>query len=198
MAEQELIAQGAEAKIYKRGGSLVKERFAKNYRISELDISLRESRTKREGVILKKIPQYSPALIRVDKTSLELAFIEGTIMKDALDEKPSLAEQIGVILAELHKQDIIHGDVTTSNMILTPEQKVVFIDFGLSSISKRIEDKAVDIHLFRQALESKHALIWENAFIHFLAGYRETNPDSEEIFERLAIVESRGRNKQKF
>ena len=90
---------------------------------------------------------------------------------------------------------IIHGDLTTSNMIL--EKEIKFIDFGLSFFSTKDEDKAVDLHLFRQALESRHHTMWEKCFEAALKGYRLGNVDYSSVLTRLEKVESRGRNKLK-
>ena len=59
----------------------------------------------------------------------------------------------------------------------------IFVSF----FSKRIEDKAVDIHLFRQALESKHHQIWRDAFKNFLLGYKKAD-DYKEIMLRFEQV----------
>jgi Kae1-associated kinase Bud32 len=121
--------------------------------------------------------------------------IIGIQLKKLLDKDPKLAILIGKNLSIMHDLNIIHGDLTTSNMILTKDKKLYFIDFGLSFNSSRIEDKAVDIHLFKQALESKHFRVNDKAYKYFLQGY---NPkDKKEILERLAIAETRGRYKEK-
>ena len=91
----------------------------------------------------------------------------------------------------MHVQNIIHGDLTTSNMILKNE-KVFFIDFGLGFISNKIEDKAVDIHLFKEALEARHFLSWEILFKEFLKGY-EAYPEHKKVLEQMKKVEGRGR-----
>jgi len=81
-------------------------------------------------------------------------------------------------------------------MILANEIK--FIDYGLSFFSDKIEDKAVDLHLLRQALESKHHNTWEECFKSALDGYRDSYPEHELVLKRLDAVEKRGRNKAKF
>ena len=121
-------------------------------------------------------------------------FIKGDKIRDVLNKKPELAEEIGEKVAAIHNAGIIHGDLTTSNMILKNE--IYFIDFGLSFFSEKIEDKAVDIHLFKQALESKHYKIWEKAFKYFLKGYNKAK-NYKQIMERFKIVEARGRYKKK-
>ena len=107
----------------------------------------------------------------------------------------NLVKEIGEKIAVLHNNHIIHGDLTTSNMIFNEE--VYFIDFGLSFFSHKIEDKAVDLHLLKQALESKHYKIWEKAFKTALETYKKNAENSDEILKRLEKVEKRGRYKQK-
>jgi Kae1-associated kinase Bud32 len=94
----------------------------------------------------------------------------------------------------MHDKDIIHGDLTTSNMIL--KEKVYFIDFGLGFNSTRIEDKAVDLHLLRQAFESKHYKHFEEFFKEVLEGYK-LSKNWKEVLNRLEKVEMRGRYKRK-
>jgi TP53 regulating kinase-like protein len=99
---------------------------------------------------------------------------------------------LGENIAVLHQNDIIHGDLTTSNMILK-NNKIYFIDFGLGFQSARIEDKAVDLHLLRQALESKHFKHWQTLFDAVLLGYKKLG--NEAVLLQLKKVESRGRYK---
>ncbi|NJL43970.1 MAG: Kae1-associated serine/threonine protein kinase [Nitrosarchaeum sp.] len=123
-----------------------------------------------------------------------MTYLPGPKLADCLEQHPELAKHIGRLVAALHDQSIIHGDLTTSNMILS-DGAVHLIDFGLSFFSHRIEDKAVDIHLLRQALESKHHTIWESAFEAVLSGYHPN--EREQILQRYTQVESRGKNKSK-
>ncbi|MBU4493256.1 MAG: Kae1-associated serine/threonine protein kinase, partial [Nanoarchaeota archaeon] len=118
-------------------------------------------------------------------------------LRDALNNTNcvKLCKELGKKIAILHNNNIIHGDLTTSNMILNNE--IYFIDFGLSFFSDKTEDKAVDIHLLRQALESKHHEIFKNAFKAVLSGYKIKNPDYNIIIKRLEKVEARGRYKGK-
>ncbi|GAH70572.1 unnamed protein product, partial [marine sediment metagenome] len=141
---------------------------------------------------------------------------DGKKLSDYLDKFPlkkqkKVCKLIGESTAKLHNADIIHGDLTTSNMILkdnkiiSHEQKLkggvgrkrgslYFIDFGLGFISHKFEDKAVDIHLLKQALEAKHFKNWEILFREVLKGYSKSK-DSEIVLERLNKVEKRGRYK---
>ena len=196
-----LIAQGAEAKLYRNGTSLLKARIEKTYRIKEIDSRLRKSRTRREAKVLKKLEEMgfpAPRLIKTDdRENIEMGFLDGPKVRDALEKGDYIAisREIGGKIALLHNNEIIHGDLTTSNMILL--DCVYFIDFGLTFFSKRIEDKAVDLHLFRQALESKHYKVWEKCFDAFLKEYSKCAVDGKDILKRLEKVEGRGRNKNK-
>lgn len=127
-----------------------------------------------------------------------MPFIKGKKLSENLDNFPitkqkEIMKQVGESIAKIHDADIIHGDLTTSNMILSNE-RVFFIDFGLGYISKKIEDKAVDLHLLKHALEAKHFKNWKILFEKFLEGYKK-GKESKKILERLTAVEKRGRYK---
>lgn len=194
----ELLGEGAEAKIYLDKDCVVKSRPVKKYRIPILDIKIRKSRNRREVKILQKLHSLDisvPSIIDADTFSYRMEFIDGKKVRDCLDEDfESITAQIGKGISELHRYDIVHGDLTTSNL-LYKEGIVYFIDFGLSVISKRVEDKAVDLHLLKQALESYHYTNWEKAFDNIIESYAQHYPDSADILKRFTIVEKRGRNK---
>ncbi|MBR9692930.1 Kae1-associated serine/threonine protein kinase [Candidatus Woesearchaeota archaeon] len=193
----EQIGAGAEAIIYRDGDKVIKDRVRKGYRHPLLDLDLRQSRTRREAKILQKLPINGPMLIETDrKERLTMSFMDGVQLKTVLDEKVSWAKVVGEQLAKLHEANIIHGDLTTSNMIVNGSE-LSFIDFGLSFTSTDAEHKAVDIHLFKQALESKHYGVYEQAYKEFLKGYNE-GERATNVLDRLKVVERRGRNKAKF
>ena len=195
------IAQGAEAKLYLTDNKVIKDRFEKDYRIKEIDKRLRKSRTKREAKIFDKLSLIdfpAPKLIESDdKQKIVMDFVKGPKVRDILEKSDykKLSSEIGKKIAILHNNNIIHGDLTTSNMILSNE--VYFIDFGLSFFSHKIEDKAVDLHLLKQALESKHYRVWEDCFKAALEGYKTECRDCSEVLKRLERVEGRGRYKSK-
>jgi len=193
-----LLGSGAEATIYLDAKKrVVKDRVKKSYRLPQLDDELRKTRTRREANILKKLPIPGPKLLDTDGTEkITMEHIDGVQLKKLLDKDVTLAKTVGQHLAKLHDADIIHGDLTTSNMLLK-ENVLYFIDFGLSFTSKELEHKAVDIHLFKQALESKHYKVHEKAYAEFLKGYK-TSKHAEQVLERLNAVEKRGRNKAKY
>ena len=190
----ELIAEGAEARIYEDNSVIIKDRVEKTYRIKEIDDKLRKSRTNREAKVLKKLAENSinvPKLIRKDNFKLIIEKIKGEKVRDILEEDyKKICKEIGTQIREMHDLGIIHGDLTTSNMIWN--KKLFFIDFGLSFFSQKIEDKAVDLHLLEEALYSKHHRIAEKCMNLILKYY-----DDEEIIKRLEKVKKRGRNKTK-
>lgn len=194
------IGDGAEAVIY-LDKDVIKERIKKSYRHKDIDLKLRKFRTRRESKVLKKLEGIkfpSPKFIEMDDKEMKIImeYIDAPRLRDVINSSNQnrLCKETGKLVAELHNNEIIHGDLTTSNILF--KDKLSFIDFGLSFFSKRIEDKAVDIHLFRQALESKHHEIWRNAFKNFLSGYKKAD-DYKEIMLRFEQVEGRGRYKGK-
>lgn len=205
-----LLSKGAEAHIYVHKNYLIKYRISKGYRIDAIDEKLRSSRTRRERKVLEKLAFLNipaPRLLSNDilaehsysfDDSLVMDNIPGKKVRDILTRKNYLriAENIARNLAKMHKGGIVHGDPTTSNMIFYKDA-VYFIDFGLSSFSQKIEDKAVDIHLFRQAIEAQHHTLWELLFSHFTKNYVKHSKDGLAVMKRFERVESRGRNKIK-
>jgi Kae1-associated kinase Bud32 len=205
---RKVLGSGAEATVYlddNSGKDVVdKERSKKNYRHEDIDVVLRKTRTRKESKILKALEPFgfAPRLLEQKDSNIIMEYVDGIQLKKLLDKKPELAALIGKNLTIMHDMNIIHGDLTTSNMILVGKesgkdksQKLFFIDFGLSYNSTRVEDKAVDIHLFKQALESKHFRVCDKAYKAFLKGYN--SKEKKEILERLNTVEQRGRYKEK-
>lgn len=195
------LSHGAEAIITKSGNTITKSRTPKSYRHPQLDNSLRLSRTRHEAKILRKLEQLhfpAPKIKKADekKGTLEIEFINGTLVKDIIEKKTAITKQIGKNISILHENNIIHGDLTTSNMIV--KDKVYFIDFGLSFISLKIEDKAVDIHLLDRALESKHYKIYPKAFNQIIAEYKKHYKDAPRVLARFEEVKKRGRYKAKY
>ena len=204
-----LLKKGAEATIFLEHWQgrkvLMKRRIAKEYRFPKLDKTIRTRRTIKESQLIhyaKKAGVPTPTILMVDlnNSNIAMEFIEGLQIKQVLnnltpDDRQILSKKIGELIGLLHSNNIIHGDLTTSNMILADE--IHFIDFGLSFFSTKEEDKAVDLHLLDRALESKHHEIYEECFSAVLEGYKEGHPEAEKVLKRLEKVQSRGRNKKK-
>lgn len=198
---QIVIGTGAEAILIQEGSNLIKRRIKKSYRIPILDEKLRKQRTRKEAKLLEKAAKLIP-VPKIKKSSdksmeIDMEFINGKKLSESLDNIPNAQEictQIGQNIAKLHDADIIHGDLTTSNMIYY-QGKVFFIDFGLGFESNKAEDKAVDLHLIKQALEAKHFSNYEAFFNAVLEGYKLSKHHKATI-NRLKTVEKRGRYKQ--
>lgn len=218
-----IIQQGAEAIIKLENNKIIKDRVKKGYRIAQIDEKLRKLRTRTEARILEKASKLIPVpkVLKVDEAGkqLEIGFIDGKKLSESLDNlknKEEIMKKAGKQTAILHDNNIIHGDLTTSNMIYLDNSdktnnklknssakrvdlainnfKLYFIDFGLSFSSTRIEDRAVDLHLIKQALEARHFLHHEKLFQAFLEGYKESK-NYKQTIEQLKKVEARGRYK---
>lgn len=195
--KSELIYTGAEAEIYKSeylGFPVVeKRRTVKSYRISSIDKRIRDERIRSElnMIISAKTFINVPYIFDVDtdENILVMEHIDGIKIKDLFNkgEKLELGKNIGIEIRKLHKNELIHNDLTTSNMILKDE-KIYFIDFGLGYKSNRIEDKAVDVLVFKKMLKSTHWKYFDKIWKGFVKGY-----DDEKVLEKVLEVEKRAR-----
>jgi len=238
MMAEKILQQGAEALIIQKDGLVTKRRIKKSYRLPSIDEKIRKQRTRAEGKLLGKAGKIIniPKVIRVDEKTKEIVmkFIDGLKLSDdlnklSLHKQKHIMQVIGFNIAALHDAGIIHGDLTTSNMILVKKTnekdvnnkesksgstiknialdragenndmnfKIFFIDFGLGFHSNKAEDKAVDIHLLRQALEAKHFRYWQTLFDEFLKGYSVSKHDSL-VKNQFRKVEARGRYKDRY
>lgn len=186
---------GAEATLTFLDDRVRKERAVKTYRNTELDDALRRARNKREAKILSKSPVRSPKLLSVEVYAIEMEKIDGVRLRDALTQEttPHYAQVFGSMIRTLHDTEIIHGDLTTSNILVDSNKELVLIDFGLSAFSKRLEDRATDLHVLRETLEGSHPQLAEVFWQSFLTGY-----GTHETLHVLEDVETRGRYKEKY
>ena len=203
-----LIAKGAEADLlfhpdWNGLKALIKVRKEKKYRHPELDKEIRRSRTLFEANILHRVKQAgvpAPLVYQVDpeKATIVMEFIEGIKVRDVLgdlseQEMKTLFYEIGLKAGRMHQGGIIHGDLTTSNMIKT-EKGVVFIDFGLGEVSSELEKRGVDLNLLHRMLTSTHYEYTDTLFTAFTEGYIECfNGEAEDALERMQEIEKRGR-----
>lgn len=196
--KKELIAQGAESKLYRKNNLLIKERVKKSYRIKQLDIKLRKQRTKAEARNLKRAGKLIkvPKVIDVKEFSIIMEYVDGEVLRDVISTtNKEVIQQVGEYVALLHSSDIIHGDLTTSNMIVKDE--LYLIDFGLSEVKKSVEAKAVDLHVLKQALKSKHHDCYRKTWMVIKKAYLASYKKGSEVIKRLRRVEARGRYKKR-
>lgn len=188
--------KGAEATLEIGEEKVTKKREKKDYRHPELDEKIRNERTDREKKIMKEARSSGanvPEVEKTDESTLEIEKIDGEPLKEVLEDSIFTMEDLGRNVASLHGNDILHGDLTTSNVMVV-NRETFLIDFGLAFRSQRTEDRAVDIHLLKQVLESSHPGAAEDAWEEFLKGYQDYR-ESEKVLERLEEVERRGRYK---
>ncbi len=200
----QLIAQGAEAKIFKTGTSILKIREKKAYRHQNIDKKVRLHRMRKEAKLLNKANTLinAPKVIKIDEaqTTLEIECINAQKIAEVLESLPKqeqeqVAKEIGRQIAILHNNDMVHGDLTTSNMLYNGDVHV--IDFGLGFINDKAEHKAVDLHVLEQAFCAKHHSIAKEMLEIIFTEYKNTQEQAKEIFNRLDKVQRRGRYKKK-
>ncbi|MGC9079505.1 MAG: KEOPS complex kinase/ATPase Bud32 [Nanopusillaceae archaeon] len=179
---------------------ILKYRYKKKYRNEIIDYEFRKNRTRIERKILNKLKNVIniPELIYYDDENgiIIMEYIDGYKLSEYLEklDYEKILYEIGKNIGLIHKNKIVHGDITTGNIIYK-NGKIYFIDFGLSFFSNRIEDFAVDLHLFKETFGSNHWRI-SDKFDIVLEGYKEGFPEKyDDIFKRLKVVESRGRYK---
>ena len=196
------IARGAEAVLYMDGDRLVKDRIKKGYRLPELDTRIRKLRTRREEKLLERARRAgisTPKVFDVSENKLTMEFIDGERVKDIFngvdDEKRKrISGLIGKALGRMHSANIVHGDFTTSNMILKEDQLFI-IDLGLGKYSERSEDKAVDLYLLYEALKSVHFSFLKEAWQKVLKSYRKEYKQARDVLLRFDKISMRRRYK---
>ncbi len=205
----ELIKKGAEANIYVDewyGRTVIlKKRIPKAYRNPTLDLRIRRSRTIREAQLLhdaKLAGVSTPTVyvVDVEDMTMVMGYINGVRVKEALDlmgvgDRVRLCRHVGRLIGRLHKAGIIHGDLTTSNIIVAEDGVVYFIDFGLGGYSREVEDWGVDLLLLRRALLSTHYHYAKECSEAELSGYAEVVGEAlaAEVSTRMDEIARRGR-----
>ena len=202
-----LMKKGAEADIYtgtwKNSKSLFKIRKIKTYRNNSLDSKIRKQRTIKESQMLSQVKSFgipSPLVyfVNLEKSMIVMQEIPGKPVHDLPESKIiEISKQIGKLVGLLHKNGVMHGDLTTSNFILF-KNTIYMIDFGLSQNSIKPEDHAVDLRLIKEILNSAHAKIMEPSWKNFLNGYKSVVGITYQtkIVKLVSEIESRGRYAQ--
>lgn len=227
-----LLTQGAEALLYRTTflqSSLpcaLKHRPPKPYRHPVLDARLTRHRILSEARVLVKCRREGVAVPGVFAVEWEVAggggwmlmeWIEGRTVKDVLlglrasreeeggKEVRGLMQKIGKAIGRLHEVGVVHGDLTTSNLMLRPiggkigdandgEGEIVLIDFGLAAQSIQEEDKGVDLYVLERAFGSTHPEAEED-FKEVLKAYGESYKGAKMVLKRLEDVRMRGRKR---
>ena len=210
LAKIKVLKMGAEACIFLSEDwygrrAVIKMRVPKAYRPEALDEHIRRYRTVHEPQLMHEAKQAGVAtpliyMVNVSQATIVMEYIEGQQVKQLLNdagkhERHALCLRIGESTAKLHQHGLIHGDLTTSNMILNPEGKLFFVDFGLGEKNIELEAQGVDLHLLKRALQSTHFQFWEECFQGVLSGYTSILgiAQAEKVYEKIREIERRGR-----
>jgi len=204
-----LLKKGAEASLFLADWHerkvIIKLRFPKKYRHETLDLQIRSYRTVHEPQLMHEAKTAGVAtpliyMVKVPESTIIMEYIEGQQLKQVLNKVPKperheLCIKIGESIAQLHSHGLIHGDLTTSNMILNPNGKVFFIDFGLGEKNSELEAQGVDLHLLKRALQSTHYQFWEECLQSVQSGYTSVlgTEIAEKVYEKIREIERRGR-----
>ncbi|KAK4131200.1 Serine/threonine-protein kinase BUD32 [Trichocladium antarcticum] len=240
-----LITQGAEGRLYKTTHLVptrpcaLKYRPPKPYRHPILDARLTKARLASEAKVLERCWREGvpvPAVYAMDPAAgwMMMEWIEGIPVRAGINawlgERPEdgteapvvddtplvdLMKGIGTAVGALHRTGVVHGDLTTSNMMLRPreagqangdvgdeknakgkavEGDVVLIDFGLATQSMSDEDRAVDLYVLERAFASTHPRA-ERLFTILLDSYGKTFKKAPSVLAKLEDVRMRGRKR---
>ncbi|OYT62889.1 MAG: Kae1-associated kinase Bud32 [Thermofilum sp. ex4484_15] len=208
LEEGRVIGVGAEAVLILctwLGLKAVKKiRIRKSYRHKVLDEDLRRERTILEARLMyeaRRLGVPSPTLYDVDLDNycIVMEYIEGPKLREVMSklrtkELRAILSKLGYAVGILHANGIVHGDLTTSNVILK-EGIPFLIDYGLGSFSYDTEERAIDLHILLRSLESTHYSLSKKAFKMFLKGY--SNALGREILfnvlKKVKEIRRRGR-----
>lgn len=218
-----LIKQGAESKLYTGTylgkSTIAKERFTKTYRHPHLDSHLTKERIKAECRAINRCKSCgirTPSIYSVDlkRSTIFMEYLENSItVKDLMLNAPDqllmeVFHKIGAVIGRMHENNIIHGDLTTSNFLIVHKNNteinpaslqgtdsiVVVIDFGLAHTESSAEDKAVDLYVLERAVTSTHGM--SDLTSKIFEGYKQSNKNgSKEVLIKYEEVKARGRKR---
>lgn len=194
----EMVYKGAEAELWRTkylGTDVVeKRRTPKTYRIREIDERIRRTRVKKEALMLidARTAVNTPFILDVndERMSITMEYIDGIKVRDAFYKGRKIrgtSEKIGEAVRRLHDAGLIHGDLTTSN-IIEKNGTLYFIDFGLAYNSRTIEDKATDVLVLKKMLKSTHWRYFDDIWSAFKKAYADAA-----VLRKTEDIEKRAR-----
>jgi TP53 regulating kinase-like protein len=209
VAEQTLLKKGAEASLFLANWHgrrvVIKKRLPKRYRAEKLDDTIRTYRTVHEPQLMreaKKAGVPTPLILQVDvkNAMIIMEFVEGKQLKRLLEgfsaeERQDVCMRVGELIGKLHRNGVIHGDLTTSNMLLNSEGKIFLVDFGLGERNMETEGRGVDLHLMKRTLQSTHFQFAEECFEAVAKGYATVlgEDETKDVLAKVREIERRGR-----
>jgi len=162
---------------------VVKRRVWKKYRNPILDERIRHDRTILEASVIheaKTAGARVPSIVGVDieNNAIVMTHLAGTVARECLDEMgkseaQKLLRSIGEQTGLLHTAGIVHGDLTTSNVIVSPSGAPFIVDFGMSRRSVEPEDRGVDLHLLQRSIIASHRQNPSSMMNSMIRGYEE-------------------------
>lgn len=190
---------------------MLKERFPKLYRHPDLERKLTKARMAQEvrcSTKARAAGVAAPAVLAVNALlgQITMEFVPGAPLRDVFEtagvaqiDKLGICRRLGQLLAKLHNAGIVHGDLTTSNVMRRPgpDGELVLIDFGLSKSQAGVEDKAVDMYVLERAFSSTHPGS-EALFVELLGTYHAALCDKDrlKVVAKYASVQARGRKRE--
>ncbi len=186
-----LLYRGAESEVYLTEylgiKAILKKRIPKKYRIKDLDEKIRSERTKKEAKMLKRALQKInvPMIFDCFEYEILMEYIDGIKLKNNIEKFDF--KKLGQEIKKMHDLDIIHSDLTPSNILLK-NNEIYFIDFGLAFNSKRIEDKATDLLLFKRILKAEYPEYFDRCWKKFCEGY-----GNHVVLKHIEKIERRAR-----
>jgi TP53 regulating kinase and related kinases len=209
VTERTLLKKGAEASLFLadwHGRRVVfKTRLPKKYRPEKLDVTIRTYRTVHEPQLMNEakkagVPTPTIFLVDVKNATIVMEHVNGKQVKQLLGtfstkEREDVCVMVGDLIGKLHRHGVIHGDLTTSNMILNTDKKIFFVDFGLGEKNGEVEAKGVDLHLMKRALQSTHYQFAEECFDAVTKGYTSVlgEDKAKDVLAKVKEIERRGR-----
>lgn len=189
--------RGAEAVVDLDGETVLKRRDKKPYRHETLDERLRAERTRSEARLTSEARRAgvpTPVVSGIDPAAASLRIEQVGSVDLSRRLHAETVRRVGAQLATLHRAGVVHGDLTPGNVRVagSPETQpqIWLIDFGLAYHSADIEDQAMDLHVFEQAVGG----IAEDApalFVAFEEAYAQRG--DQQVLSQLANIEDRGR-----
>ena len=217
-----------EPYLQNRGKYVIKYRPSKPYRHPKVDSSITKSRTVGEVKFMYKLNKLninSPRIILADYNNgiiwMEyigyslpngdvssfknwLWYLERNNQDCTSESVEKMCFKVGQLIGKLHLHEMIHGDLTSSNILLNDDEPVL-IDFGLSSYSGLAEDRAVDLYVLERAITRTHSVYAKEYNQWLLQGYEDVHKHKEfgkqgqkklvEVLKKLDDVRLRGRKR---
>jgi Kae1-associated kinase Bud32 len=214
----ELLHVGAEARVtagewYSRP-AVHKHRRPRLWRHRDLDRKLTKRRMSNEAKLMIKLHRRGvplPAVYDVDTKDgvMIIEMIEGKPLIEILaikQDHSKLLQGVGRAIRRLHREAVTHGDLSTNNIIITPEGEPILIDLGLANQEYEMEGFGIDLHVMHEILRATHPDV-KNGMDNVIAGYKALDdelgkpdsasggqvPDAKTCVKRLEAVKQRVR-----